>query len=235
MNNQVINAAFSYGTMPNPTVMELQACAERVRTLRRRGLDDIATIGRELNDAKQRLKLTLGHGHFGAWLESEVKFSERTAERYMWAARWDARWKEGKTDTVSDLEAASVYLLSAPSTPPHVTNDVRERLNRGESMPVESVRTLVREARAAAKKLKEAQLKKDGKATKERRAARLERERLEEKQLSEARQQAAIDLAALILSKFQDDELRNFIHLFAIGELELRVALQRALAARRAS
>jgi len=120
----------------------LQAAAARVKVLAKTVVSNILEIGRELLAAKTKL----GHRHFGPWLKFEG-LNERSAQRYMQAAQW----AEGKSDTVSVLEPTAVYMLSSPSTPEWVSEEVFRRIAGGEQMQTSQVRVLVSEAKDKAK------------------------------------------------------------------------------------
>lgn len=117
----------------------VREATERIRLRLVRTTMDIIETGQDLRE----VKAILGHGSFGGWLKTEFGWSSRTAERLMLAARWAA----GKSDTVSNLEASALYLLSASNTPARATEAVLARLKTGEPMPLATVRQIVREAK----------------------------------------------------------------------------------------
>jgi len=129
--------------------MALDACAARIRALKKSTVENVIEIGKELIIAKAQL----GHGRFGKWLEAEVTMSERTAERFVRAADW-AGWAKVKSDSLSDLDVTSVYLLSAPSTPASATSKVLTGMERGHRMTVEAVEAIVSQAVAETKTTK---------------------------------------------------------------------------------
>jgi len=121
--------------------LALQACVERVRALKQVTSENLVKIGKELIFARGRL----GYGRFGNWLRANaLGISDRTARRYMQLAEW----ADSNSDTVSVLEPTAAYLLSAPSTPACVTSNVKVRLARGEAVPIENVRALIKVARS---------------------------------------------------------------------------------------
>lgn len=101
----------------------VNACAERIRTAYQGETRRVLGIGQDLKAAKTHLR----HGQFGRWLRAEFGWSERTAQRYMQAARVFGE----KPDTVSDLAPGAVYALSAESTPAAVRTAVLERVEAG--------------------------------------------------------------------------------------------------------
>lgn len=82
-----------------------------VETALRAGLEHAKRAGDLLIDAKKQCK----HGQWLPWLKANVRFTDRTARRYMeLASRWDELG--AKTDTVSDLSYRdAIALLSGPS------------------------------------------------------------------------------------------------------------------------
>jgi hypothetical protein len=65
-------------------------------------------------------KLTLRHGQFIEWVESECGSSLRAAENYVPASAFAA----DKSAAVANLSPTTVYRLSAKSGPREVVNDV---------------------------------------------------------------------------------------------------------------
>jgi hypothetical protein len=119
---------------------ELEACAQRVRTLKKATTENLIQLGKELIFAQERL----GRGRFGKWLDDMgLGITDRTARRYMQLANW----ADANPDIVSGLEPTAAYLLSAPSTPVSVVSEVKALISGGEAMPTERVRTLVSKAR----------------------------------------------------------------------------------------
>lgn len=117
------------------------ACAERIRTAYRGETRRVLGIGRDLKAAKAHLR----HGQFGHWLRAEFGWSERTAQRYMQAARVFGE----KPDTVSDLAPGAVYALSAQSTPAAVRTAVLARVEAGAPPDACEIQAEVARARKA--------------------------------------------------------------------------------------
>src|SRR3954471_3768687 len=89
---------------------------EQVRKHQHRTSVEVIHIGREL----RKVRDALGHGRFGDWLEAEFGWTPRTAQNYMRAADVFG----GKCETVSHLPPATLYLLSAKSTPESIVKSV---------------------------------------------------------------------------------------------------------------
>jgi hypothetical protein len=125
---------------PNAAIMARDLAA-KVRRHQHRVVAEIIEIGTDLS----KVKVALGHGLFSRWLDAEFGWSGRTARNYMSAAEVFGT----KTETVSGLPAATVYLLAAPSTPPGVRADVIRRLEHGERPAAAEIVDQIREAKAA--------------------------------------------------------------------------------------
>jgi hypothetical protein len=55
-----------------------------------------------------------------------------------------AEWAEGKHEIVSHLEPTAIYLLTAPSTPDAVRQEVLSRLEEGERPAPKVVKQMIR-------------------------------------------------------------------------------------------
>ena len=119
---------FDYDALDPELQEHTRAAAVRIRDRLKRNLIE---TGRDLIGVKERL----GHGLFGAWLKAEFNMSERSAERYMNAARLLA-----KSDIVSDLPPTVIHVLSAPSAPSHVVDELLEAAKAGHLPPFSRMR-----------------------------------------------------------------------------------------------
>ena len=131
-------ASFDYSGTPPDVARFLRGQAERIRLYAGKC---IITIGRHLIGVKHYLP----HGTFIRWVESEVGISARSAQGYMRAAEW----AEGKSATIAHLSPSLLYILSRSSTPESLANDILKRVEAGEEIAVESLRSELRLARAA--------------------------------------------------------------------------------------
>jgi Protein of unknown function (DUF3102) len=141
--NDLSLTPFNYAELPAEVRAPVGASADRIRNLMKRTVDDIISCGHEL----ETIKKLLPHGAFGQWLSAEFGMSERSAERYMRAARW----AKGKSDTLTILEPAALYLLSAPSTPEPVQEIVARKAAAGERLAAKTIREMVRDAKETAR------------------------------------------------------------------------------------
>lgn len=97
-------------------------------------------IGNRLLEAKK----ILPHGSFGVWLRDEFNWKESTAQKWMQAAA------NPKSVLFTDLgigQTAAV-MLSAPSTPSTVVDEVVEQARAGKRISVETVREAKERAKA---------------------------------------------------------------------------------------
>ncbi len=164
-----IIAPFTYSDLPAPVVAELQAVTSRIKDRLTRQVRDIIEIGRDLIEVKAKLQ----HGQFESWLAQEFDLTDRTAQNYMRAAEYMA----DKSETVSFLTPASIYLLSAPSAPEGVYEKVVERLEKGLRAEPGYIRHVIQEAKIREREAKNRKGKRETPAERKRREARWERER----------------------------------------------------------
>jgi Protein of unknown function (DUF3102) len=118
-----------------PAEQESQALVEHVEAIRavgKRVLSDVVEIGRRLTECRR----IVGHGKWLAWLEHEFRWSQQTAARFMQVFEF-----AGKVSKLENLElpVSSLYLLTAPSTPLEVRDQIAERANAGELITREVV------------------------------------------------------------------------------------------------
>lgn len=139
----IIGGQATYGLSAEQLVI-VNGCAERIRVAYRDETQRLFAIGKDLKEAKAHLR----YGRFGAWLNAEFGWSERTAQRYMQAYKV---FKD-KTDTVSVLPPGAIYALSAESTPAAVREAVVTRVEEGEKPDTREIQKEV----AAAKKAERA-------------------------------------------------------------------------------
>ena len=86
-------------------------------------VEGVCTIGANLRRAKK----ILGHGQFVHWVESECRFSLRSAENYIRASVFASE----RFAIVACLSPTILYLLSAKNAPPEVVSEVLARAANG--------------------------------------------------------------------------------------------------------
>ena len=112
MNNNIVT--FSYAGLAADVETRLRQTADAIRSSARNQVNEVLATGAALDAAKK----SLPHGQFGPWLSSEFGWTERTAQRYMLAAKMF-----GSNPTrVSHFPINVVYRLA--SLPP----DLRDRI-----------------------------------------------------------------------------------------------------------
>jgi hypothetical protein len=136
--SELVSLGFDYSGLAAEVAAEVRAAADRVRAAHNTTIATVLNIGSDLLAVKQQL----GHGQFGAWLNAEFGWNERTARNYMAAAQRFA----DKSETVAVLQLATVYALASPSVPEKVREQVVTGLSSGDLKP-EHVGDLVRQAR----------------------------------------------------------------------------------------
>jgi hypothetical protein len=109
----------SGATLPEELRADAQLAehANEIRRLGKRAIGDIIEIGRHLIEAKK----LAGHGNWLPWLDREFGWKEQSARNFVNVAELAA-----KSPTVGDLniDFRGLYLLSAPSTPVEVVEEV---------------------------------------------------------------------------------------------------------------
>jgi Protein of unknown function (DUF3102) len=123
-----VNAAtrgFDYRALPAETAQALQESRTRIRTEITKTAASVIAIGRELIAVKK----ALGHGAFGAWVQSECGFCLRSAQNYMGVAH-----RAGKNASVALLPLATLYRMGGRRTTRWMLNAAAERVAEGDEM-----------------------------------------------------------------------------------------------------
>lgn len=185
---------FDYSTLDASTATLAKSTAETIHRHQRRLVADLLDIGDDLI----RVKDALGHGSFGAWLDYEFGWTERTAQRYMQAAAMLG----AKSDTVSHLPPTVIYRLTAPSTPQHVRDDIVRRLDQGDEVSPAYITNLISKARQ-----QEQQEREDAKLSPQQRKYRAKKkaEREQEKQRLGEEQRQRQERAKATAQKLVDE------------------------------
>jgi hypothetical protein len=128
-------AGFNYDALP-PDVAEMakEAAKNIKETVKKASIE----IGNEL----RRVKESLNHGQFTAWVEVEFGMSIRTAQRCMRIAEYTA-----KNDKLALLRANALQVLAASTTPDAARDEVVRQLDAGKSLRTRDVLGIIREAR----------------------------------------------------------------------------------------
>ncbi len=106
---------------PRPTLADLAADIDRlneeIEQAFRQVIERVFEAGNKLNNVKD----LVGHGHFGAWLKTNCKLPERTAQRYMRVADHRKEIEEKlkfENATVADISLRQAERLITKSPPP---------------------------------------------------------------------------------------------------------------------
>lgn len=115
--------------------------AQSIRQIHKQNVADIIEIGRRLSECRSLIR----HGDWLPWLRREFSWSERTARNYIRAYETLAE----KSANVADLsmQLSSVYLITAPSTPPEASVEVIGRVGAGEVVSRSEVKRIVDDAK----------------------------------------------------------------------------------------
>jgi Protein of unknown function (DUF3102) len=132
-NGELQELRFDYHAVTPSVARFLRGQADSIR---RQCVTSILQIGKALREAKRHLS----HGAFLQWVEWEVCLPARTAQAYMRVAAWAA----DKGATVAHLSPATLYLLSASSTPDDFVSSVLKRAEAGEYISATALRKELR-------------------------------------------------------------------------------------------
>ena len=126
----------------------LKEHADAIRTLGKQTLANVIEIGRRLTECKE---IVGGHGKWYAWLNTEFKWGETTAQKYMRIAKvFGNPNPQGPVDLDLlnlNLPIDTLYLLAAPSTPDTARDEIVNRVKGGEKMKHKEVADVVRETK----------------------------------------------------------------------------------------
>src|SRR4051812_34304447 len=124
-------------TTINATI--LAGHAAEIRRLGKRVVADVIEIGKLLGEAKR----IAGYGNFLPWLDREFRWTEMTATRFINV------YEMSKSNNLLDLELplSGLYLLAAPSTPAEARDQIIERAQTGESIPIAEVKHTIEKAK----------------------------------------------------------------------------------------
>jgi phage N-6-adenine-methyltransferase len=143
MQHKQHNEKDLYAKLDLETRIVVRQRAGEIKALMQRTAQELVEIGQKLVEVKARL----GHGLFGAWLQAEFEWSERTAQRYMSVAQ---AFKSDPAElravsVLANAEAKALYLLAAPSTPESVREEAVRRAETGERLTYSAARGIVKE------------------------------------------------------------------------------------------
>ncbi|MGF1498746.1 MAG: DUF3102 domain-containing protein [Elainellaceae cyanobacterium] len=118
---------FDYQLLTSEQQRIVQQRTGEIRERLRRTAQDIWEIGQRLVEVRSQLK----YGQFEAWLKAEFGWSRRTA--YNFISVYET-FQGSANFAQIDIATSALYLLAAPSTSPHIRNEVLERAQKGEKI-----------------------------------------------------------------------------------------------------
>jgi hypothetical protein len=138
-NPQVLEAPFNYAALEPAKRLAVQNSTQEIRQLIALTTRNMMLIGQRLLEVKSFLP----HGQFGTWLRIEFGLSERTAQNWMQVA------EAFKYANFADLTIgkSALYLLSRPSMPEDIRDDMLRRGAAGEPITHQRVRQAIKEHR----------------------------------------------------------------------------------------
>ena len=109
--------------------------AAAIRRLGKRVVADVIEIGRLLTECKR----TCRHGNWLPWLDREFGWTDDTALNFMRV------YELSKSRNFRDLSLplSGLYLLAAPSTPQEARDEIIERAQAGEKIPVVEAKRII--------------------------------------------------------------------------------------------
>ncbi len=118
MNNDLTQMTFDYTPLDEAKRVRIQVKTEAIKSRLKRTAEDIIAIGQDLLDVKK----DLDHGEFQNWLKAEFDMSERSAQQFIQVAtKFGGLTKSAK---IADLTPTILYLISSPSTPSVIADQV---------------------------------------------------------------------------------------------------------------
>jgi hypothetical protein len=127
-------ASFDYTALAPDAAQFVREKTEKIQKLMKRTVEDFAQIGGELIAIKGQLE----HGQFSSWLDTYFPWGERTAEECM------NLYRHPKTAKFADLGLGTsvARILSAPSTPDAVSDEVIALAEAGEKVDVKRTKQI---------------------------------------------------------------------------------------------
>lgn len=129
--------AFQYNLLNEEVRPKIEAATARLHELERRTGDAIIEIGRTLVVVKEEL----GHGQFGAWIESEFGWSEPTAQRFMRVA------DVFQNRQVDGFQPSALYALASGNVTQAIRDEFAQRAEAGEIIRSKDVKERIAEER----------------------------------------------------------------------------------------
>lgn len=123
---------FDYLSLDTETRGRVQAATERLHMLERRTGEAIIEIGRQLI----AVKADIGHGNFGAWLESEFGWTPQTAGNFMRVTE-----AFGENEKIfQNASPSALYALASGTMPEPIRDEFIARAEAGERITHKDVK-----------------------------------------------------------------------------------------------
>lgn len=131
---------FDYASVDLATSEFLKSRAAEVKSLMRQTVETLIRTGNILIEVKNRLP----HGQWSSWCESELGWSQRTAQQMMHVA------ETFSIESLSNLDiaASALYVLSAPSTPEQAREEALFLARKGQPITLAGAKELRDQHRA---------------------------------------------------------------------------------------
>jgi hypothetical protein len=229
--------AFDYGALNHLSAKAARDAAERIHAHMASMRKDAIEIGRELLHVKNKL---LAHGEFGAWLQAEFEWTQRTAENYMAAAELVA-----KNEKFSYLPMTTISKLASRGTPDIARDTIITRLDKGERPSTKEVTDEIAQRRheqAEADRLASMspEARRRERREREKRERQWEAQRLKQEEQERVETEAALQAVAILRDRLDGEHFMEFANLFKLSSAwrfanELRKDLEEAATQARAA
>jgi hypothetical protein len=120
--------------------------AVAIRALGKQAVENVVEIGRRLTECRALLKQD---GKWRAWLKDEFGWVESSSRNFINV--YELSKSEGAKFAHADLPLSSLYLLAAPSTPVEARDEIVERTQAGETIPVAKVKRIIKDSKSRAR------------------------------------------------------------------------------------
>jgi len=129
----VMQTSFAYSDLAPDTRATVEAAADRLHVLERKTGEQIIEIGALLI----QVKVLLGHGRFGAWIDAEFGWSEPTAQRFMRVVDvFENRQIDG-------FAPSALYVLASGSVPDEIRKEFMAKAEAGEKVTHKDVKARI--------------------------------------------------------------------------------------------
>lgn len=140
--NQEQLTLFDYSNLNLETRILVQKRTAEINDLVNQAVQDMIQIGNKLIEVKKQL----GYGYFVSWVKIEFDGSDRTAQKFMKAAKLAASFLEKKElSNLNKLDASALTLLAAKSTPEEANQKALEHAAQGKFVSHKKAKEIINE------------------------------------------------------------------------------------------